>query len=112
LICSLESDYFWSDCRLQNPGSSAQNMFFGDVNTTFEHITKRGAVLRKERLEKKAELDSQEARKKEVYNSFLQPDGTLKLPLGPDASETDLKQKEWFDHLPEDYKRKTLNFIV
>ncbi|KAJ3306474.1 hsp90 co-chaperone Cdc37 [Kappamyces sp. JEL0829] len=94
--------------KLQGAGSSAQNLFFGDVNTTYEHITKRGATLRKERLEKKAAMEEQERKKKEIYNSFLQPDGTLKLPLGPEPSEVDLKQKEWFDQLPEDYKQGLL----
>ena len=74
------------------------------MNKTYEHIIKRGAVLRQDRVEKKIEHEKQQAKKKEIYESFKQPDGTLKLPLGADPTDVDLKQKEWFDNLPEDYK--------
>lgn len=89
-------------------GSSAQNLFFNDLNTTYDHISKRGGVLRQERLDKKKEQILQETKKKEIYESFKQPDGTLMLPLGPEPSESELKQKEWFDNLPEDYKQGLL----
>lgn len=95
-------DVFFS--RLQGSSSSAQNLFFNDLAATYDHITKRGAVLRQERLDKKEQINRQEAQKKEIYASFLQPDGTLMLPVSETATETDLKQKEWFDNLPEDYK--------
>lgn len=81
------------------------------MNKTYEHIIKRGAVLRQDRVEKKIEHEKQQAKKKDIYESFKQPDGTLKLPLGPDPTDVDLKQKEWFDNLPEDYKGILTNVI-
>jgi hypothetical protein len=94
--------------KLQGTGSSAQTLFFTDIQNTLDHITRRGGILRKERIDAKKQLAVAEAKKQEIYNSFLQPDGTLKLQLGPDPSPTDLKQKEWFDNLPEDYKRELI----
>ncbi len=91
-------------CRLHGTGSSAQNLFFTELNKTYEHIIKRGGVLRQSRVEKKIQHEKQQAKKREIYESFKQPDGTLKLSLGPEPTEIDLKQKEWFDNLPEDYK--------
>lgn len=90
---------------MQGTGTGAQNLFYGDLQKTYDHVITRGGVLRQDRVAKKIELQMQEQKKKEIYESFLQPDGTLKLPLGQDPTEVDIKQKEWFDNLPEDYKR-------
>jgi hypothetical protein len=97
-------DVFFS--KLQGTGSSAQTLFFTDIQNTLDHIVRRGGILRKERIDAKKQLAAAEAKKQEIYQSFLQPDGTLKVKLGENPSPTDLKQKEWFDNLPEDYKRK------
>ena len=40
----------------------------------------------------------------DLVSKFRQPDGSLKLPLEPDATESEKRQKEWFDNLPHDYK--------
>lgn len=91
--------------RLSGSGSSAQNLFFSDLDKTYAHISKRGKILLKEKLDKiKKEKEQMESRE-QLYKSFLQPDGTLKVPLGPEPTEMELKQAEWFDNLPEDYKR-------
>ncbi|KAI8892950.1 Cdc37 N terminal kinase binding-domain-containing protein, partial [Globomyces pollinis-pini] len=84
--------------------SNAQKLFFEDVDKTYEHITNRGAILRKERLDKKQAQLQQEKARKELIESFTQPDGTFKLPVGESPSEMELKQAEWFDNLPHDYK--------
>jgi hypothetical protein len=61
-------------------------------------------VLRKERVEKMKKIKEQQEERKKIYDSFKQADGTLKLPIGENPTEMELKQKEWFDALPEDYK--------
>ncbi len=89
--------------RLTGTGSSAQNLFWGDVKNTYEHIQKRSLVLRKEKLEKiKKEEEAREARVK-LVQKFSTPDG-YRMPLGDEPTEVELKMKEWFNVLPEYYK--------
>jgi hypothetical protein len=59
-------------------------------------------------LEKVENEKQQLEKRKEIYESFLQPDGSLTLPLGPEPTEMELKQAEWFDNLPEYYKQGLL----
>jgi hypothetical protein len=89
---------------LTGTGTSAQNLFFSDLKTTYDHIQNRGLVLRKERIEKIKQMKEQREARQKLYESFKQEDGTLKLPLQENPTEMELKQKEWFDALPEDYK--------
>lgn len=90
--------------RLSGTGTSAQNLFFTDLKNTFDHIQKRSKVLLHEKLEKINLEKEQEENRKNIYESFKQADGTLKIPLGPEPTEMEIKQAEWFDNLPEYYK--------
>jgi hypothetical protein len=74
------------------------------LETTYNHIKTRGKVLRAEKIEMDQKLKAQAQHKKSIYNKFKQPDGTLKLPLSDPPTEMELKQAEWFNNLPEDYK--------
>lgn len=102
LICSLQSNF--NSRRLSGTGTSAQNLFFSDLDKTYQHITTRGAVLRKEKLELQKKLKEQEESRKKLIESFTQPDGSLRVPLGENPTEMEKKQAEWFDNLPHDYK--------
>ncbi|KAJ3323932.1 hsp90 co-chaperone Cdc37 [Boothiomyces sp. JEL0866] len=95
--------------KLSGTGTSAQNLFFSDLDKTYQHITARGAVLRKEKLELQKKLEEQQETRKKLIESFTQPDGSLKIPLGENPTEMEKKQAEWFDNLPHDYKVGLLN---
>ncbi|KAI8922778.1 Cdc37 N terminal kinase binding-domain-containing protein [Entophlyctis helioformis] len=91
--------------KLEGGKSSAHTLFFSDVNKTYEHIQKRGIVLRGERIasrnKQNEERAAHEAKIREIYNTFLQPDGTLKFPLSDTPSEESLARAEWFNSLPQ-----------
>ncbi|KAL2913665.1 hsp90 co-chaperone Cdc37 [Polyrhizophydium stewartii] len=95
-------DVFFS--RLQGGKTSAHTMFFSDVEKTYEHIQKRGKVLREERMPsfKRAakEKAEHEAKIREIYESFLQPDGSLVFPMPENPSERFLERAKWFNELP------------
>ena len=89
-------------------GTQAQTLFFTDLENTFNHIQKRAKVLRIEKLQIEKEHQQRLKQRQELYQKFKQADGTLKLPVGQEPTEMELKQKEWFDVLPEYYKEGLL----
>ena len=94
--------------RLTGTGTAAQNLFFTDLETTYKHITTRAQVLRAEKLPLEKEHRERLAYRRALYEKFKQPDGTLKLPTSEPPTPAELKQKEWFDCLPEYYKEGLL----
>ena len=89
-------------------GTSAQNLFFSDLENTYNHIKSRGKVLRAEKLLLEKEHRARAEERHRLYLKFKQPDGTLKLPASDPPTDMELKQKEWFDNLPEYYKEGLL----
>jgi hypothetical protein len=87
-------------------------MFFGDVEKTFGHIVKRAAVLRNDRIvnhEKDKEAAILHGNKlTAIYNTFLQPDGSLLHPLPETPSEFDIERAEWFNKLPFSFQQGLL----
>lgn len=76
---------------------------------TFEHIVRRGAVLRNERIvnHKKqlvAAAEYQE-RLESLYKTFLQADGSLKHPISDTPTEEERSRAAWFDALPKFFQR-------
>ncbi|KAH6565988.1 hypothetical protein BASA50_005293 [Batrachochytrium salamandrivorans] len=90
--------------KLESGKSSAHALFFSDVTKTYEHIQRRGKILRMERIEahKRASVGKAEhdAKIKDVYQTFLQPDGSLIFPLPDSPSERVLQISDWFNALP------------
>lgn len=87
-------------------------MFYSEVKKMEEHIVKRGSILRKERIaEYKQTLEAAKAHQEnmqKMYQTYLQEDGSLKMPIGEDADEVKKEQKKWFDALPEYFQGKML----
>eukprot|EP00842_Homolaphlyctis_polyrhiza_P005605 jgi/Hompol1/6045/HPOL_004823-RA len=90
--------------RLYSGGQSAHALFDADVSKTYEHIQKRGKIIRAERIadRQKAikERQEHEAKLKAIYNTFLQEDGSLVFPLPESPSESQLERAKWFSELP------------
>lgn len=53
-------------------------------------------------------MKEHEERLKKLYNSFLQSDGSFKMPLSDTPSEQELKTAEWFNGLPQSYQEGLL----
>jgi cell division cycle protein 37 len=96
----------------QGTGNPAQKLFFDDVQKTFDHMVNRGKILRKEQIAKiqkqEAEEEARLQQQREIYEKFLQPDGSLKIPLGENPSQNDIAVADWFDNLPHYYKEGLL----
>ncbi|KAI8904721.1 Cdc37 N terminal kinase binding-domain-containing protein [Gorgonomyces haynaldii] len=88
-------DVFFS--KLQSGSQNAQTMFFRDIESTYQHISTRGAILRAEHVEQHKKRQEEMQKVLENYKRFQQPDGTLKFPLGSTPSEDETKKAQWFD---------------
>lgn len=74
------------------------------MDKTYKHINSRAKILLKEKQDKIFAEKEQELAREKIYESFKHADGTLRIPLGENPTENELKQAEWFDNLPEYYK--------
>ncbi|KAJ3290119.1 hsp90 co-chaperone Cdc37 [Borealophlyctis nickersoniae] len=87
--------------QLRAPAPNARDMFYKDVEDTYDRIAKRVQVLAQERFEKEiAERELLERR----LELARQEDGTLKLPIPQDATEEDRKRAAVFDELPHQFQ--------
>ncbi|KAK5666697.1 hypothetical protein BDV3_006023 [Batrachochytrium dendrobatidis] len=103
-------DVFFS--KLEAGKSSAHNLFFSDVSKTYEHIQRRGKILRAEKIESyKAAIKEKaehEANIKKIYETFLQADGSLVFPLPETPTERQVEISQWFNNLPHATKEGLL----